>query len=78
MAEETKDGFVDMASEDYPFTIEYLAEDTGELLDTLVVQGPGVLAVPSFAPRKVTVRTTFPQYIYVTDSGGNTTQEPLP
>lgn len=75
---ETDDQFVDLKRADYPFVIEYVAEDTGETLSSIEVPGPGVLEVPGFSPRKVTVVTRFPNMTYRTDSDGNTTEEPTP
>lgn len=68
--------FVDLKRADYPFEVTYLAEDTGEVLTTVQIDGPGVLEIPSFSPRKVTVVAKFPNRTYRTTSDGNTTEEP--
>lgn len=39
----------------FPFTIQAHAEDNGQLLWEFVVRGPGPVAIPGFAPRKVSV-----------------------
>jgi hypothetical protein len=44
-----------VSSDEFPFTLQAHDEETGELLWHLVVERPGAVTVPGFAPRKVTV-----------------------
>ena len=49
----------DVKAEDLPFAISYIDADTDELLHVELVESPGVIDVPGFAPRRVTIRIDF-------------------
>jgi hypothetical protein len=48
--------FYDLPAHAFPFTIEYIDDDTGEVLERVDVEGPGVTYIPSFPGRFVAVR----------------------
>lgn len=48
--------FYDLPPHAFPFTIEYIDDDTGELLERVEVEGPGVTCIPCFPSRSVAVR----------------------
>lgn len=50
--------FHDLKASDFPFTIEYIDAATGEVMDSVTVEGPGVLPVPG-RDRPTDVRITF-------------------
>lgn len=56
------DGFFDLAKEDFPFTITFVRDDTGEVLWQQMVDGPGALQVPGFGGQgfRVDVRIEYP------------------
>lgn len=39
--------FVDLPADDFPFTIEFFRTDTGEVVHTILVEGPGSVLVPA-------------------------------
>lgn len=51
--------FHDLKADDFPFTIEYIDAATGEVMDSVTVETPGVLRVPG-RDRPTDVRITFP------------------
>lgn len=62
--------FHDVPRGAFPLTIEYIAEDTGEVLQQIQVDGPGALEVPSFSPRAVSVRISGPYGVSQFNSQG--------
>lgn len=39
--------YADLPADAFPFTVEFLRTDTGEVVHTIRVEGPGALAVPA-------------------------------
>lgn len=55
----------DLPPSGYPFVVECLDDDTGELLGSVQVIEPGTLVVPSFPGHRVAVRIVGHQGIEV-------------
>lgn len=57
--------FGDLPAEAFPFTIEFLRHDTREVVHSILVDGPGVIAVPALAGKHgpIDVRLVTPQGI---------------
>lgn len=56
--------FGDLPADAFPFTIEFFRHDTGEVVHTIHVPGPGAIAVPALAADvgvKIDVRIISPQ-----------------
>lgn len=47
--------FHDLPAEAFPLTITFTDADTAEELHTITLDGPGVLDIPGWAPRRVAV-----------------------
>jgi hypothetical protein len=58
-ATERRTAFHDLPAEAFPMTIEFWDDDTGELLESMRIEGPGTAEVRSWAPRRVRVRAMF-------------------
>jgi len=54
--------FHDLLPEDFPFTIRFydMADPSGPPLDTIVVDGPGVVPIKSYKPKRVRVTIEYP------------------
>jgi hypothetical protein len=52
--------YVDIDVDAFPMRVEYIDDDTDELLQSIDVPGPGFLEIPGFAPRRVRVKITSP------------------
>lgn len=66
----TATAFHDLPADEFPLTIEFIAEDTRDVLHTIEVAGPGAVQVPAFHPRRVSVRVTLSNWVQETNSAG--------
>lgn len=58
--------FHDFKPEQFPFRVQFIDNDTEELLHEVIVRGISHMEVPGFAPRRVRVEITYPnglQYV---------------
>lgn len=66
---------VDLGGEQFPFIISAIAEDSDRVLWQAVVEGPGAIEVPGFAPRKIKMLIVWPTGVWqLTDSHGDLTE----
>lgn len=55
--------FRDLPADAFPFTVEFIARNTGEVVHSIHVDGPGALVVPALAGKHgpIDVRVVSPQ-----------------
>lgn len=56
----TRVGFHELPEADFPFTVWFVNDDTGELLHSFTVAGSGATKIPGFAPTRVLVVMRWP------------------
>lgn len=57
----TRTAFGDLPASAFPFTVEFIAERTGEVVHSVTVDGPGALRIPGLAAEHgpIRVRVTY-------------------